>query len=49
MIRDYKTFDKITTYPCGTKVFKVCKSEMLSKVYLINFDDYANKIKYNII
>ena len=23
-----QTFDKITTYPCGTNAFKVCKSEM---------------------
>ena len=26
-----ETFDKITTYPYGTKTFKVCRSEMLSK------------------
>ena len=26
------TFDKITTYPYGTNAFKVCKSEMLSKI-----------------
>ena len=25
-------FDKITTYPCGTNAFKVCKSEMLTKI-----------------
>ena len=24
-----QTFDKITKYPCGTNVFKVCKSEMM--------------------
>ena len=27
-----QTFDKITTYPYGTNEFKVCKSEMLSKI-----------------
>ena len=26
-----QTFDKTTTYPCGTNVFKVCESETLSK------------------
>ena len=26
-----QTFDKITSYPYGTNVSKVCKSEMLSK------------------
>ena len=26
-----QTFDRITTYPYGTNVFKVCKSEMLLK------------------
>ena len=28
-----QTFDKITTYPYGTKAFKVCESEMLSKIH----------------
>ena len=27
-----QTFDKITTYPYGTNAFKVCESEMLSKI-----------------
>ena len=27
-----QTFDRITTYPYGTNVFKVCESEMLSKM-----------------
>ena len=31
-------FDKITTYPYETNAFKVCESEMLSKIYMINFD-----------
>ena len=26
-----QTFDKITTHPYGTNVFKVCESEMLNK------------------
>ena len=38
-----QTFDRVTTYPYGTYVFKVCESEMLSKircnVSMINFDD----------
>ena len=28
------TFDKITTYPYGTNVGKVCKTELLSKVII---------------
>ena len=24
-----QTFDKITTYPYGTNIFKVCKNEMM--------------------
>ena len=37
----FQTFDKITTYPCGTSVFKVCESEFRrnSKIQMINFDD----------
>ena len=27
-----QTFDKITTYPHGTNAFKVCESEILSKI-----------------
>ena len=27
-----QTFDKITTYPYGTNAFKICESEMLSKI-----------------
>ena len=26
-----QTFDRITTYPYGTNVFKVCENEMLAK------------------
>ena len=40
-----ETFDKITTYPYGTNAFKVSESEMLSKIQMINFDDYANENK----
>ena len=25
-----QTYDKITTYPCGTNTFKVCESEMIA-------------------
>ena len=25
-----QTFDKVTRYPCGTSVFKVCESEMIA-------------------
>ena len=28
-INEYN-FDKVTTYPYGTSVFKICESEMLS-------------------
>ena len=27
-----QTFDKITRYPYGTNAFKVCESEVLSKI-----------------
>ena len=27
-----QTFDRVTTYLYGTNVFKVCESEMLSKI-----------------
>ena len=30
--KSLQTFDKITTYPYGTNTFKVCESEMLSKI-----------------
>ena len=28
---DKRTFDKVTTFPYGTNVFKVCENEILSK------------------
>ena len=40
-----QTFDKITTYPYGANAFNVSESEMLSVIYMINFDDYANDNK----
>ena len=45
-----QTFGKITTYPYGTNAFKLCESEMLSKLSMINFDDHANqnKIQHNL-
>ena len=27
-----QTFDRVTIYPYGTNAFKVCESEMLSKI-----------------
>ena len=27
-----QTFDRVTTYPYGTNAFKVCESQMLSKI-----------------
>ena len=27
-----QTFDRVATYPYGTNAFKVCESEMLSKI-----------------
>ena len=29
-------------YSYGTNAFKVCESEMLNKIQMIYFDDYAN-------
>ena len=28
-----QTFDRVTTYPYGKNAFKVCESEMLSKIH----------------
>ena len=28
-----QTFNRVTTYPYGTNAFKVCESEMLSRIY----------------
>ena len=40
-----QTFDKVTTFPYGTNVFKVCESEMLSKNKLSELDEDKNKPK----
>ena len=29
-----QTLDRVTTYPHGTNAFKVCESEMLSKIHV---------------
>ena len=29
-----QTFDRITTYQYGTNAFKICESEMLSKIHV---------------
>ena len=48
-----QTFDRVTTYPCGTNVFKVCKNEMLLKKnkvmyyqvkYRLGTDDYLSTL-----
>ena len=52
MIGDYKRHNitiKLTTYPFGTNTFKVCESEMQSKIKMIIFDNYVNETKNNII
>ena len=38
-----QTFDKVTTYPYGTNVFKVCKNEMLLKKNKVVYD----QVKHN--
>ena len=38
-----QTFDKVTTFPYGTNVFKVCENEMLLKNKLIEHDEYKDK------
>ena len=40
-----QTFDGITSYPYGTSAGKVCKTELLSKYKMINFDNYTNENK----
>ena len=44
-----QTFDKTTTYPYGTKTFKVCESEMLSKYKCLVLMTIQMKTKHNII
>ena len=38
-----QTLGKTTTSPYGRNTFEVYESEMSSKIYMINFDDYANE------
>ena len=38
-----QTFDKVTTYPYGTNVFKVCENEMLLKKNKVIYD----QVKHN--
>ena len=35
-----QTFDKVTTFPYGTNVFKVCENEMLLKNKVIEHNEY---------
>ena len=50
MIKDCKTFDRITSYPYGTNAGKLCKTELLSKVNIkwLILMIILMKIKYNI-
>ena len=41
-----QTFDKVTTFPYGTNVFKVCESEMILKNKLSEHDEDTNMPKY---
>ena len=42
-----QSYDEITTYPYGTSAVKICKTEMLSRVNIndYNFDCYTNENK----
>ena len=44
-----QTFYRITSYSYSKSVGKVCKTELLSKNKVINFDDYTdeNKTEHN--
>ena len=39
-----QTFDRVTTYPYGTNVFKVCKNEMLLKKNKVMYDQEKYRI-----
>ena len=39
MIKEYKHLNKVTMFPYGTNVYKVCESEMLSKNKLTELDE----------
>ena len=38
-----ETFDKVTTYPYGTNIFKVCENEMLLKINKVIY----GQVKHN--
>ena len=38
MIKEYRTFDRVTTYIYGTNVFKICENEMLLKKKKVMYD-----------
>ena len=40
-----QTFDKVTTFPYGTNIFKVCESEMLPKNKLNESDEDIDNTK----
>ena len=40
-----QTFDRVTTYPYDTDVFKVCENEMLLKKNRSEMDDYSSILK----
>ena len=42
-----QTFDKITTYPYGTKAFKVCESEMIAVKNTYEKKKWINLITIN--
>ena len=39
-----QTFDRVTTYPYGTNVFKICKNEMLLKKIKVMYDQEKYKL-----
>ena len=49
IIKNCKTFDRITPYSYGTNAFKVCESEMLSKYNWLILMIAQMKAKLNII
>ena len=38
-----RTFDRVTTYPYGTNVFKVCENEMLLKKNKVMYDQVKDR------
>ena len=39
-----QTFDRVTTYPYGTNVFKVCENEMLLKKNKVMYDQEKHRL-----